>query len=150
MVEPALVHFLYLAGFKLEHTLFGAYWEKDSAEYVITRDGKPVKRGDYKRGEIKFSPELAETVRQFCATHTVADETVTAHVVRYEPSAVKAVTVDQAGLIVAKNAIIKRNDNPAELDKLAKMVEFQYSATNELTVENSDFVEKVASFYANL
>ena len=114
-------------------------------------DGKPIKRSDsYKRGEVKFTPELAETVRAFIATHTLPSQTVTATVSRYESTAVKTVTVDQAGLIVAKNAIVKRNDNPAELDKLAKMVEFQYGATSELTVDNAAFVEKVASFYANL
>ena len=116
-------------------------------------DGKTVERSkSYKRGEVKFSPELAELVRQHLEgfTKTFAEVTIPVTVSRYESSAVKAVTVDQAGLIVAKNAITKRNDNPQELDKLAKMVEFSYSATSELTVENAAFVTKVASFYANL
>lgn len=114
-------------------------------------NGKPVERSkSYKRGDVKFSPELAEIVRQFCATHTFANETVAATVSRYESTAVKAVTVDQAGLIVAKNAIVKRGDNAQELDKLAKMVSFEYSATAELTVENDAFVQAVATFYANL
>ena len=125
------------------HKEFGNFGHKDAS-------GKIVERGSYKRGQIAYTPEREEIVRQFVATNTLPSDTVTVTVSRYIPSTVKTVSVDQAGLIVAKNAIVKRGDNPTELDKLAKMVSFDYSATSELTVDNAAFVEKVASFYANL
>jgi hypothetical protein len=114
-------------------------------------DGKPVERSrEYKRGKTAFSPERAELVRSHLATQSFPNVVVAVTTSRYESSAVKAVTVDQAGTIVAKNAITKRGDNPQELAKLAQTVGYAFDATSELTVENLSFVEAVATFYANL
>jgi hypothetical protein len=114
-------------------------------------DGKIVPRIEgWKRGSVPFTLERAELVQKTLETTTLPETPVAVTTSRYIASAVKQVTVDDAAQIVGKNAIAKRGENANELAKLAKLVEFTFVEVKDLNVNNTAFVEKVASFYANL